>query len=395
MPPEDSDFDKRIHERTSLIRPPSFANPLARLPAWVYWLAVAPRIPHPFDLVGDVLVLPAIVACLVLWAPGAAVAQPILWYDFDTPSEPAVNLGTLGAAWNGDLLNETHFVAFGSGFAVALDGNSDWVLPLGAESAFDIGDGDFTLFTRQQTTVVETGCAGAERGLVWKEKTGLFPGYTFGVIKDTGLPRLSLFDGATFVSAVGATPVNDGMPHDLHAVRRGDALLVFEDGRLTATAAVPAAFGSTNNDNRLVIGGRTLAAAGCSGMDDFNGIIDEVRIHADAEIPSCSSAPHAWVDLRLQPGLLSWCVPQAVSAFDIVRGDLGALRATGGDYSVATQECLASAHGDAWLEYPPTPQPGTGVWFLVRDVDGNYDTGEPSQSGTRDPEIAASGHDCP
>ena len=351
------------------------------------WWAVTSRVPFVVAL--------ALLPCLVAAAGNGAVAQPLLWYDFDDAIDPAANLGTLGAVWNGDLLNNAHFVPFGSGFAVVLDGDSDWVLPLGAESAFDIGNGDFTLYTRVQTTLVETGCAGTERGLVWKEKTGLLPGYTFGVQKDTGLPRVSLFDGAASVSAVGATPVNDGVPHDLHAVRRGRHLLMFQEGRLTAMAVVPAAFGSTNNDNRLVIGGRTLTAAGCSGMDDFNGILDEVRIHAEAAIPACSSAPHAWIDLRVQPGLLSWCVPQPASAFDVVRGDLGVLRATGGDYAVATQECLAPAHGDAWLEYPPTPPPGTGVWFLVRDVNGTYDTGESSQSGTRDPEIAASGHDCP
>lgn len=343
------------------------------------------------------LVRPAILVALMAGVGETVVAAPILWYDFDNPVDPARNLGTLGAAWDGDLVNEAHYTAFGSGFAVAFDGTSDWVLPLGSESAFDIGNGDFTIFTRMQTTLLETTCPGAERGLVWKEKTGVNPGYTLGVIKESGLPRMTLADGATFVQAVGSVPVSDGVPHELHGVRRGNALLVFEDGRLTATGAVPLSFGSTNNDNRLVIGGRTLTATGCSGLDDFNGLVDEVRIHAEAVIPSCPSAPHDYIVMHVQPDLMSWCVPEAIPAFDVVRGDLATLRATGGDYSVTTGTCLAAAHGDPWLESPapPTPSPGDGFWYLVRDTEGSYDTGEPSQVGSRDAEIAASGHDCP
>ena len=337
----------------------------------------------------------AILIALMAGVGDAVLAEPILWYDFDNPIDPARNLGTLGAGWDGDLINEAHYTAFGPGFAVAFDGNSDWVLPLGSESAFDIGNGDFTIFTRMQTTLLETGCGTAERGLVWKEKTGVMSGYTFGVIKDSGLPRLTLFDGAASVMAVGSIPVNDGVPHDLHAVRRGDALLVFEDGRLTALAHVPLSFGSTNNDNRLVIGGRTINAAGCSFQDDFNGLVDEVRIHAEAVIPSCSSAPHDYIVTHAQSDLMSWCVPQATPAFDVVRGGLASLHATSGDYSLATETCLAAAQADPWLESLSAPPPGGGFWYLVRDTAGTYDTGEPSQLGSRDSEIAASGHDCP
>ena len=39
---------------------------------------------------------------------------------------------------------------------------------------------------------------------------------------------------------------------------------------------------------------------------------------------------------------------------------------------------------------------GDGVWYLVRaQPGGSYDTGEPSQVGLRDAEIAASGNGCP
>ena len=95
-----------------------------------------------------------------------------------------------------------------------------------------------------------------------------------------------------------------------------------------------------------------------------------------------------------QRDLISWCVPEAVPAFDVVRGDLASLSATAGDYSLATETCLAAAQGDPWIESLSAPPPGGGFWYLVRDAAGTYDTGEPSQIGSRDAEIAASGHDC-
>ena len=44
---------------------------------------------------------------------------------------------------------------------------------------------------------------------------------------------------------------------------------------------------------------------------------------------------------------------------------------------------------------PGDPAEGQGYWFLVREAAGSYDTGEPSQVGARDAEIAASGNGCP
>jgi len=49
--------------------------------------------------------------------------------------------------------------------------------------------------------------------------------------------------------------------------------------------------------------------------------------------------------------------------------------------------------------YRPLPAPGNGYWFFVRGKndcgDGSCDSGEPGQSGSRDPRMSQSPLACP
>lgn len=244
--------------------------------------------------IGRLMMAPPIVSLVLSFSIGVPVSRayagelPLLWYDFNDALVPTQNRGSLGSGYDGDLEGDAHFVPFASAFAVAFDGDSDWVIPIGSESAFDIGDGDFSLFARVVTTHVDATCGDAERGLIWKERTGgsnPLPGYTLGVIKASGLPRLVLHAPTPVVWVIGTMRVNDGQTHDILAVREADTLLLYVDGVLDASAAVPPGIGSTNNDQLLVIGGRTLPGVGCTFTDDFDGIIDEIRIYDEAVTP--------------------------------------------------------------------------------------------------------------
>lgn len=98
--------------------------------------------------------------------------------------------------------------------------------------------------------------------------------------------------------------------------------------------------------------------------------------------------------------LLSWTPLQSASWYDVVGGKLSSLRASRGNFSVSTDQCLTSKTVSTSSGDPSqTPGPSDGVWYLVRGSNckgrGTYDTGQPSQIGSRDAEIAASGHDCP
>ena len=113
------------------------------------------------------------------------------------------------------------------------------------------------------------------------------------------------------------------------------------------------------------------------------------------------------VDLRLEftveTGTLSWTLPAAATAFDVVRGDLTLLRDTGGDFTVATIDCVAD---DLQSDRIATadPLPGEQLWFLVRSVNPagpvTYDAreedwGARSQVGQRDTEIESAAATCP
>jgi hypothetical protein len=97
---------------------------------------------------------------------------------------------------------------------------------------------------------------------------------------------------------------------------------------------------------------------------------------------------------------LAWTVLANAASYDIVSGALSTLRSTAGNYTAATQQCVASklvATGRTVAG--PNPPAGDGVWFIVRGANcrgrGTYDGSSPKQIGSRDAEIAASPSACP
>lgn len=96
------------------------------------------------------------------------------------------------------------------------------------------------------------------------------------------------------------------------------------------------------------------------------------------------------------------------TVFDLVRGDLGTLVSTSGDFGAAIdalpagQACLANNTTSLSLTDPyGDPSPGSGVFTLLRPVttacpaEGTLDDGSGSQTGSRDAEAASSTNSCP
>jgi hypothetical protein len=105
---------------------------------------------------------------------------------------------------------------------------------------------------------------------------------------------------------------------------------------------------------------------------------------------------------------LSWAAdPQhpAYLAFDVVHGDLAALRASGGNFSTSLLDCVGE---DAPAGRPvelPLPAPGGQLFFLVRaqqtplvcgmgSWNEDFTVAPLRQAGDRNPEIVAAGT-CP
>lgn len=95
---------------------------------------------------------------------------------------------------------------------------------------------------------------------------------------------------------------------------------------------------------------------------------------------------------------LSWDPVTDATGSDIVHGGLNCLRSSSSEFSSCTLGCLDDDRTTTSMLFTTTPAAGDGFWFLVRGQNcggsGTYDTGEPSQVGSRDSEIAASGSDC-
>ena len=95
---------------------------------------------------------------------------------------------------------------------------------------------------------------------------------------------------------------------------------------------------------------------------------------------------------------LSWLAALNAASYDVVRGDLRLLHDSGGNFTLATQQCLANNSASTFLDYSATRAPGEGDWFLVRGVTptGNltYDSPGSSQVGLRDAEIATAAGTC-
>jgi hypothetical protein len=93
---------------------------------------------------------------------------------------------------------------------------------------------------------------------------------------------------------------------------------------------------------------------------------------------------------------LSWSTLPFASNYDVQEGSLDALASTG-SFQSSAQQCAGDKLAATSLTVTGDPAPGSGFWYLVRGDDcggnGTYDDG--SQSGSRDPGIASSGHACP
>jgi len=106
------------------------------------------------------------------------------------------------------------------------------------------------------------------------------------------------------------------------------------------------------------------------------------------------------IDLIMDAEELSWNAVSGAIGYDVVKGDLGTLRSSGGDFSAATEACVIDNDGGLTLGYTETPaSPGEGHWILVRAV---TDTGPLTyqalagiQAGMRDEEISAAAAACP
>jgi len=130
----------------------------------------------------------------------------------------------------------------------------------------------------------------------------------------------------------------------------------------------------------------------CNGVDDnCDTIIDNVALPGSVVSLTLARIPGA--------ARLTW-PPLAVAVdYDVVRGDLGELSISDGDFAAATDACLVDDVTATQVDDPDDPDPGYGFWYLLRAGNctgvGSYDDVDPTQAAPRGAGIAASGQACP
>jgi hypothetical protein len=134
------------------------------------------------------------------------------------------------------------------------------------------------------------------------------------------------------------------------------------------------------------------APEACNGADDdCNGVVDDLPV--PSPIPGVVLVPQDVVTL------VSWTGVSNASTYDVVRGRVSSLLASGGNFTVATELCLANDQASIGVGDVTDPAAGDGLWYLVRGsscgVAGTYHSGAPSQAGSRDAEIQAAPSHCP
>lgn len=101
-------------------------------------------------------------------------------------------------------------------------------------------------------------------------------------------------------------------------------------------------------------------------------------------------------DVGGAPTILTWASHSGADGYDVVRGSLSSLRATGGDFTSSTDTCLGSDLAGTSVNDSDVPPAGAAYWYLVRGlnlcVNGTYNAAETTaQVASRDPEIEKSG----
>jgi len=102
--------------------------------------------------------------------------------------------------------------------------------------------------------------------------------------------------------------------------------------------------------------------------------------------------------MRNNPIVVEWSPVATAQTYDVVFGDLGQVRSSGGDFTASNPACLVHGTTATSAAFNATPSIGQGFWILVRGNNssgtGTYDSGDPNQVGSRDAEIDASPFSC-
>ena len=142
----------------------------------------------------------------------------------------------------------------------------------------------------------------------------------------------------------------------------------------------------------------TNAAIHPGAVDPCNGVDDNCDGVGDGGAPPGALTTVTMTKLLAGSASLSWSALPDAQNYDTVRGSLGTLKSSSGNYTTSADSCVAN-NAAAPVTDPSVPAVGSAFWYLVRGGNcagaGSYDESVASQIGSRDTEIALSPFACP
>lgn len=364
--------------------------------------------------------LPPLAAIASLLVP-PALAQSVT-YCVNAP----VTLGGTPYQWN-----QTIDASFGAppAYALRFDGGANGLAPDVHLDALALLSGDRFLFsTESPFTAGATDYAPGD--VVRYEGGGAYSMYlaaaALGLDPEVNVDAVA-FDPAGRALLSFDAPVTLGnltiQPNDVAVVDNG-ALSVFvsgaglgvpEDVNVTGFELAPGGVQLFQFDVPVELGGQSFLP---SDVAAWNGTAWSVYFTDPAFPPDvagsdfalpCAGAGYTGALAAAKLGgatEISWTAGGAVR-YDLVRGDLGVLRATAGNFTQALDAIVPAADvcllndstAVSTTDTRPDPAAGQGYFYLVRAVSGcgaggTFDAGA-SQVGSRDAEIAAAAGSCP
>jgi uncharacterized membrane protein len=211
---------------------------------------------------------------------------------------------------------------------------------------------------------------------------------------------LGLIDFNLFLSAQGVSTTGLGMRLGMAMSADGRTITGYSDSRIgylgwvlkapTALVCHTPDGSPTQPQTTIVSFPQGLDAALASG--DTLGPC-QITANAPAEIPALTIGKPAAGTAQVD-----WTAIATATGYDLARGSLESLRSSNGDFSAAAT-CLENDLTGTSRTDADTPDAGDGFWYLVRAVNSGgsatFDSGAPSQVGSRDAGIQASPEACP
>ncbi|HEV8200046.1 MAG TPA: VCBS repeat-containing protein [Candidatus Polarisedimenticolia bacterium] len=196
---------------------------------------------------------------------------------------------------------------------------------------------------------------------------------------------------------------------DLNGDGIGDLLVTDGSSRLSAVAGTQPLSGAKPDTY-----GANWASAVATADFDGDGLPDVAVASPGGRVVSVvrnltSVATFLTLTLNISPAdgppsggagaIVSWTGVVGATHYDVLRGDLEALRSGHGDFGVAVEACMADDLASTLVAESELPAEGDGWWYLARPLfpagPGSYDGEGAGQVGSRDAEIAASALACP